>query len=200
LSVDPAASPGARLRWLAARVAVRAEAMGLAAAGSGVEERPAVAVLQVLDTARGAGIGRAIAPPADLGDERRMEAVATALLEAMEESPQPRAEWATLERVLGAELLARLVGVSESSLRRYASDQRATPDAVAARLHFVALVVGDLAGSYNDIGVRRWFERSRSQLDGRAPSAVLGGAWDTRDEGPTRVRELAASLLAAPAT
>ena len=46
----------------------------------------------------------------------------------------------------GGELLGCLVGVSVSSTRRYLSRARHTPDAVAARLHFIALVVGDLAG------------------------------------------------------
>ena len=30
---------------------------------------------------------------------------------------------------------------------------------IAGRLHFLATVVGDLAGAYNEIGIRRWFER-----------------------------------------
>ena len=77
---------------------------------------------------------------------------------------------------------------------------RATPDAVAARLHHLALVVGDLAGSYNDIGIRRWFRRKRSQLDGQPPAALLARDWDPDDEGPRRVRELARSLVDLAAT
>jgi hypothetical protein len=189
---------------LAARAVVRADAMGLLPEGAestpSGPEHAATALYQVLATARSAGIGRALAPPTDPTDEPRFEAFATALLDAMEESPQPQTEWVALERVLGAELLAGLVGVSASSLRRYAAGQRPTPDDVAARLHFVALVVGDLAGSYNDIGVRRWFGRPRTQLDGQTPAALLEGAWDPREDGPGRLRQLAASLLAAPAT
>ena len=64
----------------------------------------------------------------------------------------------------------------------------------------LALVVGDLAGSYNDIGVRRWFHRKRTLLDGRAPAALLKGNWDPDDEGPMRVRELARELIALSAT
>jgi hypothetical protein len=71
---------------------------------------------------------------------------------------------------------------------------------VAARLHFLALVVGDLAGSYNEVGIRRWFERPRSLLGGEPPAKRLEGDWDPDDEGPARVRALAAALLSSPAT
>ena len=107
----------------------------------------------------------------------------------------PSTEWKGLERALGADLLAKLLGVSGSSLHRYATGERPTPDAVAARLHYLALVVGNLAGSYNDIGVRRWFGRPRTQLGGQPPAALLQGAWHTQDEGPTLVQELAATLV-----
>ena len=105
-----------------------------------------------------------------------------------------------MHEILGAELLAGLVGISASSTRRYFAGTRATPDAVAARLHFLALVVADLAGAYNDIGIRRWFERPRKRLGGSAPARLLGEAWWPDDDGPKRVRELAASLASSPAT
>jgi hypothetical protein len=122
------------------------------------------------------------------------------LIKALEASPVPKFEWASLGRVFGAEDLAVLINVSVSSLKRYQSGDRETPDDVAARLHFLALVVGDLAGSYNDIGVRRWFQRKRTLLDGRAPAALLKGNWDPDDEGPMRVRELARELIALSTT
>jgi hypothetical protein len=96
--------------------------------------------------------------------------------------------------------LAALLQVSVSSLKRYQSGDRATPDTIAARLHFLALLVGDLAGSYNEIGIRRWFHRKRTQLDGRPPAALLKAEWDPDDEGPARVRELARELVSFSAT
>lgn len=120
------------------------------------------------------------------------------ILEAMEASPVPDSEWPAVERVLGPEQLAQLLGVSLSSLRRYAAGTRPTPDAVAVRLHFLALVVGDVAGSYNDVGIRWWFERKRSHLNGDAPSDLLVGDWDPEDSGPARVRALAATLVEGP--
>lgn len=97
--------------------------------------------------------------------------------------------------MLGADLLAQLLVVSPSSLRRYASGARPTPCSVAARLHHLALIVRDLAGAYNDIGVRRWFCRPRTQLGGQTPAELLHGPWDPDDEGPTQVRQLAAALV-----
>lgn len=99
-----------------------------------------------------------------------------------------------MERILGAELLSALLGISASSLRRYGKGARHTPDAVAVRLHFLALVVADLAGSYNELGVRQWFERRRVQLEGKTPAQLLRGEWNVESSGATRVRELARAL------
>src|ERR671930_296716 len=93
-----------------------------------------------------------------------------------------------------------LDNVSVTSLKRYVSGERDTPDPVAARLHWLALIVGDLAGSYNDIGIRRWFQRKRTRLDGRAPIAFLKGDWDPDEEGPRRMRQLASELVSLSAT
>ena len=105
-----------------------------------------------------------------------------------------------MQHVLGLELLARLLGISESSARRYLSGSRSTPDSVAARLHFLAFVVGDLGGAYNDIGVRRWFDRPRRRLDGSTPAETLGERWSPDDEDARRVRDLARALLSSPVT
>lgn len=201
---SPAVPATPHLEALAVRAAIRADAMGLlpdrdhlAAIRS---EDPAATLTRVLNLAHDVGIGRALTAPTDSADEERWEGFVTELLDALEESPLPEMEWRGLERILGADLLADLTGVSPSSLRRYAAGTRATPDEVAARLHFLALVVGDLSGSYNDIGVRRWFARRRTQLGGRTPVELLRGAWDPQEEGPAQVRSLAAALLGAPAT
>lgn len=103
-------------------------------------------------------------------------------------------EWANLTRVLGTELLARLLGISPSRLRRYVAGRQATPEQVVVRLQVIAGVVGDLAGSYDDTGVRRWFQRPRIQLGGQSPATVLQSARSPHDEGPVQVQRLAASL------
>lgn len=137
--------------------------------------------------------------PADM-DPEHFFGVLAKVHEALDESPAPTTEWPALHGVLGAELLAVLVGISASSIRRYLSGARPTPDAIAVRLHFLALVVADLAGAYNDIGVRRWFQRPRERLGGSAPARLLAGDWYPDNDGPSRVRELAASLASSPAT
>lgn len=118
---------------------------------------------------------------------------AEAAVAAIEGSPLPDKEWTALHDILG-DLLPGLVGVSASSAGRYRSGARTTPDAVAARLHVLTLIVSDLSGSYNDFGIRRWFQRPRAQLDGRAPADILTGEWDPDSGEVRRVRDLAAWL------
>jgi hypothetical protein len=37
-------------------------------------------------------------------------------------------------------------------------------------VHFLSLIVGDLTGAYNEIGIRQWFERKREiWLSGMIP-------------------------------
>ncbi len=119
---------------------------------------------------------------------------------ALSESPVPEREWPAVERILGLESMAQLMGISVSSARGYFAGIRTTPDAVAARLHFLAFVVGDLAGAYNDVGVRRWFHRPRTLLNGSTPAQLLEGNWEPHDDGPRQVRQLAASLGPSPLT
>jgi uncharacterized protein (DUF2384 family) len=129
--------------------------------------------------------------------------VAAALRElglALEGSPMPAFEWPAMVDLFGAERLAELLGVSVASLRRYAKDERPTPDVVAARLHVLARVVAELRGAYSEVGVRRWFERPRTALRGRAPDNLLTGAWDPDGADAERVLALARSLTASPAT
>lgn len=150
-----------------------------------------------------AGVGRrAVAALTKLHglEARQVASLIDELEQAMEDSPVPQREWPSLEALFGTERLARLVGVSPSSVRRYRAGLRTVPDDGAARLHFLAMIVADLAGSYNDVGIRRWFERQRTQLGGRAPLHFLSGDWKPDDPGPRRVRELARALIASHAT
>jgi len=141
------------------------------------------------DGFQGLGIGR----HAPAGDVARL---AGHMAEAVDGSPM---EWPALLRSLGEELVGDLVGVSPTSVRRYASGARRTPDDVADRLHTVALVVASLNGSYNDVGVRRWFHRPRTALNGKAPADILAGDWSSDDADVVSVQALADSLLGAAA-
>src|SRR5262245_44470468 len=187
--LDPTELDVARLAVDAAR---RAEAMGLVeAAPTGSD---AAAIRRLANKVRRAGIG---VSPADVlnnvevPSSRDLVGLLELIIAALDASPAPAYEWKGLSRVFPPEDLAALLQVSVSSLKRYQSGERETPDPIAARLHFLALVVGDLAGSYNHTGIRRWFQRKRTLLDGRSPGALLSGDWDPDDEGPARVRELA---------
>lgn len=186
---------------LVLEAARRAEAMGLVAPG-----RPrldSVALRQLALAIRSAGIATDAAERLAHGaapSQHELAKLLETVVVALEASPTPAHEWKAIARVFPADDLAQLLGASPSSLKRYQSGERQTPDLVAARLHFLALVVGDLAGTYNETGIRRWFQRKRTQLDGRAPAALLRRGWDPDDEGPKRVRALARSLVSLSAT
>ena len=148
--------------------------------------------------ASAAGVGRTSASHlynVERPTPAEVQEMLTTLIAALEQSPVPKYEWRSVSRVFEPEQLAELLDISVSSLRRYQAGERETPDDVAARLHFVALVIGDLAGAYNEIGIRRWFQRKRTQLDGRSPAALLSRNWDPDDAAPQRVRALAAALV-----
>jgi transcriptional regulator with XRE-family HTH domain len=201
VSVPPARDVG-RLLFEASR---RAAAMGLIGPDAPAVHGPADlgTVRQLAKHVRQAGIASGAAAVLNNVEPPTAEELASLLrtmIAALEASPVPKFEWAGVARVLDAEQLAALLTVSLSSLSRYQSGERETPDAVAARLHFLALVVSDLAGSYNDIGIRRWFGRKRSALAGRTPTQLLSGEWDPDDAGPVRVRDLARELVTLSAT
>lgn len=105
-------------------------------------------------------------------------------------------KWRVLTSRLGLDLTARLAGVSASSACGFLSGARPTPAEVAARIHFLVLVTGDLAGAYSETGVRRWFDRPRHQLGGRAPAELLVASWSPEAPGPAEVRALARALAA----
>ncbi|HWO69445.1 MAG TPA: hypothetical protein VNP94_01620 [Actinomycetota bacterium] len=180
---------------------VLAEAMGLLGEEE-VERLDLAALRRVARAAAEAGIGTlpAAALAASRVDADELHAILRTLREALEDSPTPSREWAALLPLFGAEDLARLLGVSPVSVRRYASGSRPTPDPVAARLHFLARVVAELKGAYNDVGVRRWFHRKRTALGGKAPAQVLTGDWSPEDRGARKVLDLARSLAFSPAT
>jgi hypothetical protein len=180
---DPFREPG--MARLAVDVIVRASAMGLLE-GITVRSLERDVVLEVVRRIAAAGVGSMVV--GEMGP--MLERVG----EALEASAVPEKEWPRLVELLGVDGLGEIVRVSGSSVRRYAAGERRTPEDVAVRVHFIALVVGDLSGTYNEYGIRRWFKRPRSVLEGRAPADLLGEGWDPDGEGPRKVRDLARSL------
>lgn len=122
------------------------------------------------------------------------------LVEASDASPLPEHSWPAMRELLGDDMLCELLHLSTSSLHRYARGERATPDDVAARLHSLVIVCADLLCGYNDFGVRRWFVRPRSRMDGGTVADLLPPGWDPDDADPARVREMAAAVLGSAAT
>jgi hypothetical protein len=177
------------------------EAMGLLA--DDVDELTLDVVRSVATRAAEAGVGESAAASLRSTASRSPDRAAAALRElqrALEGSPLPTFEWPAMIELFGVERLAELVGVSIASLRRYAADQRPTPDVVAARLHLIARIVAELRGAYSEVGVRRWFERTRSHLAGRSPDSLLSGEWEPDGDDAERVLALARSLTASPTT
>jgi hypothetical protein len=99
-----------------------------------------------------------------------------------------------MRTVFGEKMLARLLGIADASMQRYAAGEWATPDEVAAKLHWLAILVADLAGAYNDFGIRRWMQRPRAQLGGSSPWQMLGDDWSPDSSAAQQVRALAAGL------
>ena len=123
-----------------------------------------------------------------------------AALLALDESPVPVEELAKLNSILGHELLAGMLEISAASLQRYQNGDRDTPDAIAERAHFLTSVIAALEGTYNEFGVRRWFERPRSVFNGRTARQLLSRRWNPGDESARRVLGAAESLQELGAT
>lgn len=194
LEPDDAADVLAVLRML--------DAMGLLPLKAPLDRLDVSTLRRAVRAASAAGIGHDAATLLGRGavEPATIRRVVAQLREALEESPVPESEIRELLGIFEPDALGALVGASASSLRRYVLGARTTPDDAAARIHWLAKVVGDLRGAYNDAGVKRWFDRRRAQLDDRPPRALLLAAWDPEDDGPRAVRALARALSGAGAT
>jgi len=179
----------------------RALALGLLGKDEPVERLDLALVRRIAREASNAGIGQDSAIALLHGDHarERLAMLIRRLDDAMTASPLPDRELPGLLRVFDREAIADLTGTSGVSLGRYQVGARKWPDLLAARIHWLALVLADLGGAYNDFGMRRWFERKRTQLGGRSPREVLGSDWDPVDPDVEQVRALAATLAGAGA-
>lgn len=180
---------GARAGVLATRLA---ELMGVFERPAGVRIDRAL-VGSVIRAAADAGLADQIAVRSDAREPG--EETILAFLDALQNSPQPAAEIGRLAAIFGYPRLGHLVGASEPSLRRYAAEERQAPDAIAQRTHFLALLVAIIRGSFNEFGIRRWFERPHPALDGRVPADLLSRAIDPADPDARAVFAAAVRLL-----
>ena len=106
----------------------RADAMGLLSGPTTCLDESAMRRLE-----RGmaeAGIGQSFFAELNrkpYSDPVRLSSILEKINEALAQFPAPAHEWRALQRVLGLEPLARLLGISRSNARRYMSGSRATP-------------------------------------------------------------------------
>jgi hypothetical protein len=98
-----------------------------------------------------------------------------------------------LEIVLQEELLTDLTGKSPADIQKDLLGR-------SKEIYFLYEIVDCLRGSYNDEGIRRWFQRERSQLGGKSPLQYLGSGWSPDEEDAKRILELARSSIDPGAT
>jgi hypothetical protein len=194
---DPFGKPG--LVPLSFALLARAQVMGFLPEEVGGETRLDLRLIEgVAGRLSAVGVAQeqalALRQAAAEQDGEQIELALRRTIEAVDASPQPEGEWEPARELLGDELLARLLGISASSLRRYAVGERTTPDESAWRLHTVARILAALVGSYNGYGVRRWFDRPRRALDGQTPAELVAAAASEEDDRLRAVIDVAASL------
>jgi hypothetical protein len=184
----------------ATRFLRRADAMGLL--DEPIQELSAEVVRRVAKSLSKRGLASDLAARLTTAAPSRDEFVRylDAALLALDESPVPAAELAKLNSILGHELLVRMLDISAASLQRYENGDREAPDSIAERAHFLTSVIAALEGTYNDFGVRRWFERPRSVFNGRTARQLLTRRWMPSDESVRRVLTAAESLQELGAT
>jgi uncharacterized protein (DUF2384 family) len=187
--------------YAATRVLTLAESCGLWSPEQPVTVLSAGVLAEALHAVADAGVPTGpLLRPVGQQDADDLLADLRRIAHAIESSPVPERELPHLREVLGTELLEKLVHVAPATLRRYLAGERTVPDDVGERAHHLALVVNELVGSYNERGVRRWFERPRPQLGGKAPRRLLAKGWSPDDDGPQQVLALAAALPQVGAT
>ncbi|QQR59095.1 MAG: hypothetical protein IPG59_06285 [Candidatus Melainabacteria bacterium] len=123
------------------------------------------------------------------------------LSDILEHSPVPEKELPKVQEVISEKPLADMLRISEQSLKRYQQGERQASDIVYARLHWLALLLGDLLGSYNEMGARNWFHRTRKSFKGKTPFQILSEKdWSPDDENPCKIRDFVKSLNGAMGT
>jgi hypothetical protein len=174
----------------------RALAVGLLADRPQIERLDLDLVRNIAREASLAGVGQDAALGILEGDNtpESLRTLIGRLDSALAESAMPDRELRGLLGVFALDGLASLLGTSAMSLRRYLAGTRAMPDVLAARTHWLALVVADLAGAYNAFGVRRWFDRPRAQLGGRPPRKAMGTDWSPESPEAAQIAALAGAL------
>ena len=96
-----------------------------------------------------------------------------------------------LRNILGEGLLHSLTGYPPEGLKAAALHAN---DSLCERVVFLDRIAYFLSGSYNSEGIRRWFERPRSELNHQSPAEVLATNWTPSDPAATKLLQLALGL------
>jgi len=85
-----------------------------------------------------------------------------------------------LKLIFGTKLLAKLLYVSDRSVRRYVWSKRQPATLIASRLTFLSTLVQNLERhGYASDDIRRWFAYGSQLLGYRSPQEILcRSAWD----------------------
>jgi hypothetical protein len=92
-------------------------------------------------------------------------------------------------------MVDELLGKREVSVREL--HRTVAPPEHSGRLAVIDEIVWHLLGTYDGEGVRRWFKRPRSQLEGKCPVDALGTDWTPDSDGTRQVLSLARELSGA---
>lgn len=92
-----------------------------------------------------------------------------------------------LEKILDKELFTQLGGKDASSIQEESDKEYIN------RIYYLSNIVWHLHGSYNEGGIRQWFWRKRSALEGKAPPDILYGEWNPESDEAMKVLGLAQS-------
>lgn len=190
------ASTSTDIRAVAIQLVCRAEAMGLLdPVQDPADPSRVIAALEAFSAA-----GVAQGPVSRSSMEADLRRALDLMNAEVERTAVPGSELPAMRTLLGVDLLAAMTRVAPEELEPEVVDETTVSVELAQRVHLLALIVADLAGSYRDFGIRRWFERERTTLGGRSPRAVLASSPDDSDAAVEQVRHLARALTSLGAT
>ena len=112
-----------------------------------------------------------------------------------EQSPKELVRWLSRTVPVSQQELSEVLGVQRRKFQRWLNEAPKPEGDDALRVTVVARIVNQLRHSFTPVGVIRWFNRPRAELDGRKPKSLL-----TRIEDLPRLVSLASAARHSDAT
>lgn len=110
-------------------------------------------------------------------------------------SPKELVRWLSRTVPVSQQELSDVLGVDRRKFQRWLNESPKPEGDDALRVTVVARIVNQLRHSYTPVGVIRWFNRPRPELDGKKPKSLL-----TRVEALPRLMSLASAVRHSDAT